>query len=111
MSRAPCADARLRVPCCTIDLKGADQKRFVAMLKAAGNPTRFEVLKFLVTHHGCITGEIVDHLPIAQSTVSQHLAVLKSAGWIVGEVEGPATCYQLSGESIAWFRETVLRIF
>ena len=66
------------------------------MLKAAGNPIRFEILKFLVTHPGCITGAIVDHLPIAQATVSQHLKVLRDAGWIEGEIAGPAVCYTLS---------------
>lgn len=81
------------------------------MLKAAGNPIRFEVLKFLVTHPGCITGDIVGHLPIAQATVSQHLKVLREAGWIVGEVEGPAVCYELDKRRIAWFRSLVKRIF
>ena len=97
--------------CCSIEIDGDKQARFVAMLKAAGNPIRFEILKFLVTHPGCITGDIVDHLPIAQATVSQHLKVLKEAGWIVGETEGPATCYQLDREGIAWFRASVDRLF
>jgi len=83
----------------------------VAMLKAAGNPVRFEILKFLVTHPGCITGAIVDHLPLAQATVSQHLKVLKEAGWVAGEIEGPATCYELDRDKIAWFRKTVQSIF
>ncbi len=97
--------------CCTIAIGGDDERRFVSMLKAAGNPTRFEILKFLVTHPGCITGDIVSHLPIAQATVSQHLKVLRSAGWISGEVEGPATCYQLNAGTIGWFRATVGKIF
>lgn len=106
-------DKACRVPaaCCTIEIAGDKQARFVAMLKAAGNPIRFEILKFLVTHPGCITGDIVDHLPIAQATVSQHLKVLKEAGWIVGETEGPATCYELDREGIAWFRGSVDRLF
>lgn len=83
----------------------------MAMLKAAGNPIRFEILKFLVTHPGCITGEIVDHLPLSQATVSQHLKVLREAGWILGEIEGPATCYGLDPRRITWFRELVNRIF
>ncbi len=80
------------------------------MLKAAGNPQRFEVLKFLVTHPGCITGSIVGHVSLAQSTVSQHLKVLREAGWITGEIEGPATSYQLNPEAISWFRTVVKRI-
>lgn len=97
-------------PCCSIAIDGKDQARFLAMLKAAGNSKRFEILKFLVTRPGCITGDIVSHLPIAQSTVSQHLKVLRAAGWIAGEIEGPAICYQLNREAIGWFRATVGKI-
>lgn len=97
--------------CCTIDISGSDQERLIAMLKAAGNPIRIEILKFLVTHPGCITGDIVDHLPIAQATVSQHLKVLREAGWIQGTVSGPAVCYCLDAERIAWFKATVGDIF
>lgn len=97
--------------CCSLDIEGEEEGRFVAMLKAAGNPVRFEILKFLVTHPGCITGAIVDHLPLAQATVSQHLKVLKEAGWVAGEIEGPATCYELDRDKIAWFRKTVQSIF
>jgi DNA-binding transcriptional ArsR family regulator len=81
------------------------------MFKALGNPLRFEILKFLVTHPGCITGDIVDHLPIAQATVSQHLKVLREAGWIEGIVDGPARCYCLHAENVTWFRTQVESIF
>jgi ArsR family transcriptional regulator len=97
--------------CCTLDISGAEQERLVTMFKALGNPTRFEIMKYLVTHPGCITGDIVDFLPLAQATVSQHLKVLREAGWISGEIEGPATCYRLNEENIAWFREKVGEIF
>ena len=75
------------------------------MFKALGNPTRFEIMKFLLTHPSCITGDIVDYLPIAQATVSQHLKVLRQAGWIDGSVSGTATNYCLNDVNIAWFRE------
>lgn len=94
-------------PCCTLDIDGEDRDKFVKMLKALGNPTRFEIVKFLVTHPGCITGDIVDHLPIAQATVSQHLRVLRDAGWISGTVSGPAVNYCLNREQIAWFKAMV----
>ncbi len=97
--------------CCTLDISGAEQERLVTMFKALGNPTRFEIMKYLVTHPACITGDIVDFLPLAQATVSQHLKVLREAGWISGEIEGPATCYHLNEENIAWFREKVGEIF
>lgn len=97
--------------CCTLDISGAEQDRLVTMFKALGNPHRFEIIKFLVTHPGCITGDIVQFLPIAQATVSQHLQVLRESGWIVGEIEGRATNYGLNEKNVAWFRTTVEEIF
>lgn len=93
--------------CCTLAIRGRDQKRLVAMFKAMGNPIRFEVMKFLLTHPGCITGNIVEHLPIAQATVSQHLKVLRDAGLIHGTTEGKAVCYCLDPDAIAWFKSVV----
>jgi ArsR family transcriptional regulator len=103
----------MKIPeaCCTLDIAGDEQERLVAMFKALGNPTRFEIMRFLLTHPGCITGDIVDYLPIAQATVSQHLKVLRKAGWIQGTVEGTAINYWLTDESIAWFRDKVGEIF
>lgn len=97
--------------CCTLDISGLEQKQLVKMFKALGNPTRFEIMKYLVTHPHCITGDIVAFLPIAQATVSQHLKVLREAGWISGTVDGPAVNYCLNDENIAWFREKVGEIF
>ena len=99
------------VACCTLDIDGEEQARLVNMFKAIGNPHRFEIMKFLVAHPGCITGDIVERLPLAQSTVSQHLKVLRKAGWISGEVEGPATSYCLHDENIAWFGQKVGDVF
>ena len=104
-------DVKSLTACCTLDISGAEQERLVKMFKALGNPTRFEIMKFLVTHPTCITGDIVQFLPIAQATVSQHLKVLREAGWITGITEGPATNYCLNEENIAWFREKVGQIF
>ena len=98
-------------PCCTLDIFGVEQDRLVQMFKAMGNATRFEIMKFLVTHPTCITGDIVDYLPIAQATVSQHLKVLREAGWIDGTVQGPATSYCLHAENIEWFKNKVGDIF
>lgn len=97
--------------CCTLDIDGEEQDRLVQMFKAIGNPIRFEILKYLITHPGCITGDIVTHLPIAQATVSQHLKVLRTAGWIDGRISGPARSYCLHSENVAWFRGKVGTIF
>ncbi len=98
-------------PCCTLNVSGEDQERLVKMFKALGHPIRMEILKFLLTHPGCITGDLVEHLPIAQSTVSQHLKVLKQAGWIQGVIKGPATNYCLHVANCRWFRAMVREIF
>ena len=103
--------AGIPAQCCTLNISGKAQERLVAMFKALGNPVRFEIIKFLVTHPGCITGDIVKHLPIAQATVSQHLKVLRDAGWIAGNIEGTSTCYKLDEDSIEWFRSIVGEIF
>ena len=101
----------LPVACCSLDISGMEQDQLIQMFKAIGNPIRFEIMKFLVTHPGCITGDIVEVLPIAQATVSQHLKVLREAGWISGVVEGPATSYCLNEDRITWFRSKVGEIF
>jgi len=92
-------------------LTATDEKRLVRLFKALGNPIRFEILKFLVTHPECITGDIVEVLPIAQATVSQHLKVLGEAGWITAVPDGPATCYELNEPTVTWFREVIGEIF
>jgi len=97
--------------CCTLDISGVEEQQLVAMFKALGNPSRFEIMKFLVTHPGCITDDLVQFLPQAQATVSQHLKVLRDAGWIVGTIKGPATSYCLHDDNIAWFRAKVGEIF
>lgn len=61
--------------------------------KALSHPARIAILKLLIQKQTCICGDIVDELPLAQSTVSQHLKVLKEAGLIKGEVEGSTVCY------------------
>ena len=88
-----------------------ERERFIAMFKAMGNPIRYEMMEYMLKYPGCNTANIVDHLPIAQATVSQHLKVLKEAGLVSGEFEGPATCYCLIDENVKWFKETVQKIF
>jgi len=97
--------------CCSLDIDGEDQNRLIAMFKALGNPIRFEIMKFLVTHPGSITGEIVEYLPIAQATTSQHLKVLRDAGLITGTTEGPAVNYRLNEQAARWFRAAIVRCF
>lgn len=97
--------------CCSIDIQGTDKDRMVAMCKGLGNPLRFDIMKFLVEHNGCITGSIVAMLPLAQSTVSQHLKVLEATGWITRDSIGAASSVCISEQNVTWFRERVGEIF
>jgi ArsR family transcriptional regulator, arsenate/arsenite/antimonite-responsive transcriptional repressor len=84
-----------------------DRQRLAQMLKALGNPQRFQIVEFLARNPTCMTGDIVRNTPLAQSTVSQHLKVLREAGLICGEIEGPATCYCLDSEGFAWLKNQI----
>jgi ArsR family transcriptional regulator len=81
--------------------------RLAQMLKALGNPVRFKIVETLAERQMCITAQIVELLPLAQSTVSQHLKVLREAGLIRGEIDGPATCYCLDAENIRWLKDQI----
>lgn len=75
-------------------IEGAAADRELATLcKAIGHPARVQILRLLVRKNACVCGDIVAELPLAQSTVSQHLAVLKQAGLIRGDIDGPRICY------------------
>lgn len=87
-ARRPAAGADLR----PIEGPEADDE-LAALAKALGHPTRVQILRLLLRRASCVCGDIVDELPLAQSTVSQHLKVLKEAGLIRGEVDGPRICY------------------
>jgi ArsR family transcriptional regulator len=75
-------------------IEGDDADDELANLtKALGHPARVKIVRLLVRKDVCICGDIVDELPLAQSTVSQHLKVLKEAGLVRGDVDGPRVCY------------------
>jgi ArsR family transcriptional regulator len=75
-------------------IEGSDADDELARFaRALGHPARVQILRLLVRRESCVCGDIVNELPLAQSTVSQHLKVLKEAGLIRGEVDGPRVCY------------------
>ena len=75
--------------------------------KALGHPARVQILRLLSRRESCICGEITEEFPLAQSTVSQHLKILKEAGLIRVEVDGPRTCYCLDPRVLRRFRALV----
>ncbi len=72
--------------------------------KALSHPARISILLMLAKQKTCICGDMVEQLPMAQSTVSQHLKELKEAGLIMGEIDGPRICYCLNHEIFNQFR-------
>jgi len=77
------------------------------LAKAVAHPARVAIMRLLLRERGCIVGDIVDELPLAQSTVSQHLKQLKDAGLIRGEVDGPRICYCVEPATVALLKALV----
>ena len=77
------------------------------LARALGHPARVAILRLLMRQEGCIVGAIVGELPLAQSTVSQHLKQLKEAGLVRGEVDGPRVCYCVEPGAVALLKELV----
>jgi DNA-binding transcriptional ArsR family regulator len=78
-----------------------DKQNEVAVLtKALGHPARIAIMEYLLNVDSCICGDIVNELPLAQPTVSQHLKELKNAGLIKGSIEANAICYCINEKSI-----------
>ncbi len=77
----------------------ARQNGMAVLLKALGHPARIAIIEYLLKAESCICGDIVNELPLAQPTVSQHLKELKNAGLIKGTVEGTSICYCLDEKS------------
>jgi len=105
MSELCCPPAKPTPPVPT-DPEEADAL-LAKLAKALAHPARVAIVRMLVRHEGCIVGDVVDALPLAQSTVSQHLKQLKDAGLIRGDVDGPRTCYCVEPGTVALFKALV----
>lgn len=98
-----CCDTPTRVP--TPDPEA--EARLAGFCKALGHPHRVRILRFLIAQEACFAGQIADQLPVAASTVSQHLAHLKKAGLVQGEIDGPRRCYCVAPEALAELKALV----
>lgn len=85
--------------CCDVEL--------AALAKALGHPARVQIIRYLLTRDTCMCGDIVEQLPLAQSTVSQHLKLLKEAGLIRGVIDGPRVCYCVEPEALKRLKSLV----
>jgi DNA-binding transcriptional ArsR family regulator len=84
-----------------------DDERFAVRLKALAHPARLRILDVLAARGTCVCGEIVEVLPLAQATVSQHLKVLREAGLLQGTIEGPRSCYCLDAAALGELRRAL----
>jgi ArsR family transcriptional regulator len=89
-----------------VEGRKADEE-LAQLSKALGHPARIQIVRLLARRESCICGEIADEFPLAQSTISQHLKILKEAGVIRGEVDGPRTCYCLDPRALRRLRALV----
>jgi ArsR family transcriptional regulator, arsenate/arsenite/antimonite-responsive transcriptional repressor len=89
----------------------AEQNDMALVTKALGHPARIAIIEYLINAETCICGDIVNHLPLAQPTVSQHLKELKNADLIKGNIEGNAICYCINqnkiNQIINYFSKTI----
>lgn len=99
-------------PCCVESTPcslPADQsaEQIAGLAWAIAHPARVRIVRLLISRNTCVCGEIVDEMPLAQSTVSQHLKILKESGIVQGEVDGPKVCYCINQEKLALLKSLV----
>ena len=92
--------------CCTSqeklplpDVAWADE--LAKLTWALAHPARIRIVRLLLSRTSCVCGEIVEEMPLAQSTVSQHLKILKETGLVQGEIDGPRVCYCINQDALA----------
>ncbi|MFO8029417.1 MAG: metalloregulator ArsR/SmtB family transcription factor [Cyclonatronaceae bacterium] len=94
----------------SIDLEDPSTRRKAQLTKALGHPVRLAILKLLGERDTCFCGDFTEVLPLAQSTVSQHLKVLKESGLITGTNQGVRTCYCLDPNGIQELHQTLVSL-
>lgn len=85
--------------------------KLAAFAKALSHPARIAIMKKLAEQNVCICGEIVNVIPLAQATVSQHLKELKNAGLIQGTIEGVTSCYCINTKAVEGFDKLLTKLF
>ncbi|MDF9797823.1 DNA-binding transcriptional ArsR family regulator [Catalinimonas alkaloidigena] len=87
------------------------QNKIAQYAKALAHPARVAIIEFLLKHESCFCGELVEELPLSQSTISQHLRELKNAGIIKGEIEGPRIGYCINEEAWEEARDVMINLY
>jgi len=84
-----------------------EANQIASIAKALAHPARVRIITFLLSKPGCIGGDIVDQVGLAQSTVSEHLRILKDAGIVTGTIDYPRICYALDPSALAPIRDLI----
>jgi len=110
----PVPGPKSKSECCRSDaavMRPDDAAEELAKLAwALAHPARARIVQLLVSRDTCICGEIVDKLPLAQSTVSQHLKILKESGLVQGEVDGPKVCYRIDQGNLRQLKKLIAKL-
>lgn len=93
------------------ELFSAHHNELANMAKALAHPARIAILEVIIKKGACVCGDIVDELPLSQSTVSQHLKAMKTAGIIKGSVEGSYRCYCLNADECKKLGQQLQKFF
>ena len=102
-------------PCCEVGalapgVAAPDDDTLAVMAKALAHPARIKILRMLDARQACVTGDVVTEVGLAQSTVSEHLRILREAGLIQGEIEGPRTRYCISTSGLATLKAGIVAL-
>lgn len=112
-STAPSAENRRRREVCTTpelpfdEVDPLNDQELALATKALGNPTRIKLFRLIAERQTCITGELVAELPLAQSTISEHLRILREANLVQGEISGPRTSYCINQQVLASLKRAI----
>ncbi|MEI7832407.1 MAG: metalloregulator ArsR/SmtB family transcription factor [bacterium] len=96
--------------CCEYTTLGDEDRELAQLAKALAHPARVAILRLLLARTECICGEICGEIPLAQSTISQHLKMMKEAGLIQGEVDGSRICYCVNRKHLARLKALILQL-
>jgi ArsR family transcriptional regulator len=100
--------------CCPTPRKGPkkefSEEELGNLCKAIGHPVRVKLVRMLIDRGECISGDLAEEFALAQSTVSEHLRILKEAGLVEGTIDGPRRCYCVNGKVLAALKEMIANI-
>lgn len=104
------SDLKQCVPQSILENTSIQDEELAGLAWALAHPIRVRIVRILLQRQSCICGEIVDELPLAQSTVSQHLKILKESGIIQGEIDGPRVCYCVAPKNLSRLKSLIAEL-